>query len=234
MYGTTMMGLLGGSQRVPSLSFNGSTSGLLMAHGDFGSYDRAKFAIAVTVKFDSNSQSFLWSKADSGGNSEFSFYLNTSQRMVFDVKTTGINGFFESTETFSNSVRYDLYAVFDYLNATSSDRIKIYSNGAALTAFSFLAPDSPAMTTLGSVYIGKTRLGSSIFDGLMNQPAFFSGTIPTPAAIYNADNRLIRLAGQAGLYSYLIGRGGDSREDDVLVADWTANSVAPTLTPVQP
>lgn len=237
MYGTTMMGLLGGGGLVPSLSYNGTTQGMSMSSANFGSYDLSKFAIAVSFVLDSNSTSWIMRHQDNSGFDSFTLGITSSGKLAFSVSKDGTpdgNGYYETSSTISNGVRYDIYAVFDYLNATAGDRIKIYNQGSAMAASTVATPTAAARTVTGSVFIGTERTSSQRFDGLMNQLAFFSGSIPAYTSIYNTDNKLTSLKQFPSLYSYLNAPGRNALDDYVLATNWTASAAAPTVTDVQP
>lgn len=94
----------------------------------------------------------------------------------------------ETTQVFRDpSAWYHFVFVTDTTQATAADRVKIYVNGAQITAFSsttYPAQNSTSYFNTGSVAlnIGRSTNASMYFDGYMTEINFIDGQALTPAS----------------------------------------------------
>ncbi len=203
-----------------------------MTSAGWGSYDHSKWAFAASVYRLGSQDAVLMQRQSSGGTSEFLIRINADGGLLFDATGAGGSATFRmNASTFTVNTWYNMYFIFDYLNGVSADRMKVYSNGVALTPDTYIAPTEAVQTVTSDTYLGQGRIAGSGFSGYIHQPAFISGNYPAAASIYNAANKFINLKNTANLFSLLNVPQGDIYEDYVLATDWTGTGSASTFTP---
>jgi len=89
------------------------------------------------MKRSATAGSYLFSNLDSSGLNGFGFQFTSADTLdIFDL-TTGYVWRLQTTQVFRDfSAWYHMVLAFDSTQATSSDRVKLYVNGAQVTAFS--------------------------------------------------------------------------------------------------
>lgn len=219
-----------------SLDFESSSSQYLtLSSADWGGYDRSKYGISVWVKLESAARdAMILIKGGVGAaDSEFFFAFDTNGSIEARSYVGGsINGRIVTTNTFnSTSDWYHLYYQFDSA-ASSSDRMRLWVNGTEITSFVVdTNPNSNTNTGTGVVRMGIYPALTNAFDGLMYQPCFFSGTLPTIGQLYDAGSP-VDVTGLTGLWSLLNTNATNPLEDDyVLATNWTnVNTVVKSTT----
>lgn len=207
-----------------SIDFEASSSQYLeLSNANFGSYDHAKFALSVWVKRESTGALMPIVAKRTGGN-EFQLIFESAGNITlrtFDAS----NGEIKTTATYnSTSVWYHILAHYDGNNATAGDRMRLWVDGTEITSFATdTNPNGAVASAGGSVRIGG--FSSSYFDGLIYQPAFFSGSLPAIGSVYNAGAPM-DISGLTGLHSLLSCKWGDITKDQILAANWTNNNAA--------
>lgn len=220
-----------------------STAGtgyLSISNANWGTYDRAKFAISGWFKKVNSADSieFFNKGGDTTSATAEEFrVLITSTAITFYVRqaATTVSLTTRVADALPNNTNWNHILVhFDGNNATSTDRAKIWVNGAAITLFdSYSAPTAgSAKTTTSPVYVrtvcNTTTPGShGATQSFIYQPAFFSGSLPAIGSVY--DPVLYKdLTGVTGAYS-LLDAQTTVGADLILVPDWT-NTGGVTLT----
>lgn len=220
-----MLGAGGGISN--SLDFDGA-SYLSMSDANFGtSTTRTKFAVAFAFKVDTfatNSNQGIVMRGDFpfvASTCEFRIAIVSSAlRVTFwnNDGTTASN--FISTTTISAGTWYHVLIHYDSANATSTDRIKMWINGAAETASSYTwngtQPDKNKQMVIGA-YNSSTEL-----DGLLYQLTYFDNTLPSTSDVFDGSNKLKNLTGVSGAYSLL--DAVTAVNDYFLSTDWTNTS----------
>jgi len=217
------------SPAVASLDFEDTSSQYLsLADATWGSYDRAKFAIAGSFYLEANGKEQIIINRDvSNASNEFWLYVGSGNNIGF-TSNNGAAFFTGPGSAFSAATWYSFLVHFDSANATSADRIKIWINNSAVTSASYTAP-SAAVPTIGTnTEIGRRKAfaGSSYFDGLIYGLTFFSGSLPTAAEVFDGSaGKLKNLSGLTGAYSLMT---GVTAVDDFFLPDWTNNGTVTT------
>jgi hypothetical protein len=222
------------SASVPSQSISlasASSQWLTMSDANFGAYDRAKWAYSGWVTRASiSTQQTIYAQYDSAGNRAFQIYFdpdNTLRILCSEDGTYGA-GNLATTATYTTTGTYmHILFWYDSANGTSGDRMRLWVNGAEITAFGVdTAPTGAVFNSTGVVTVGaQTSGGASPYNGLIYQASFFSGTLPAIGTVYNA-GAAVSLTGATGLWSTLDVAGGDVTSDEVLAAAWTNNNAA--------
>lgn len=211
-----------------SLDFEASSSQYLsMSSANWGAYSRSKYGFSVWVKRETGTgDQFILQKGDNGTRQEFQLQFATSGELEARSYVSGsINGRIVTNATYtSTSAWYHIYYQFDS-TAASADRMRIWVNGTEVTSFAVdTNPSAATSTDTGIVLMGVQADLSLPFDGLMYQPSFFSGTLPTIGQLYNAGSP-VNVIGLSGLWSLLNTNATNALEDDyVLAANWTNNN----------
>lgn len=219
-----------------SLDFeSGSTTYLNMADGDFGAYDRAKFALSVWVKRESaGAAASIFTQWNGGGQNAFRIGFDSSDKLdiILSANGTATNGRIVTTAAYnSTSSWYHILVHVDTANATAGDRIRLWVNGTEVTSFTTdTNPTTSIFDSTADLVVGRTAGVGEIFDGLIYQLAFFSGVLPTISQVYSAgapnDVSVI-----TGLHSYLDTEGNSVVSDGVITTNWTnVNSVVTSTT----
>jgi hypothetical protein len=206
-----------------SLVFNAAESNFLsLAPAQFGSYDRAKFAVSTWFKRAGTSDEELIGHHESAGSSD-SWRLRfrdsalefSSNKSLVDLE----DGYFKTTMTFAADAWHHLLFHYDSANGTASERLKLWIDGAEISSFTSTPtwPTGPVLASSGDFKIGSASGGE--FDGKLFQPAFFAGSLPTIEQVY-ADGSPLGSARSLvlldGLYSLLDGNQGIAETDYVL------------------
>lgn len=227
MYGTAMGGIFGGSGvgAVRSLDFDGSSDYLSMSAANFGAWQGSKLAIAGSLYMNDPTDRGIISYIRDDNSVTMMRIITTSASMqiqFYDNSGTIIGemvGGTISTDTWTSFLIH-----YDGLNGTSTDRLKLWLNGSAVTPGSYNFPT--AQTSAGASSIMRVGLGTNasdnFYDGLQFSIAFFNGTLPTPTQIFNGTAGKVKsFVGLAGLQSWL--DGDTATADRVRAADWTNN-----------
>ncbi len=227
-----------------SLSFTSASSqSLSISNANWGSYNRAKFAVSLWFKrqTDGANQALLVKGDNSSGTTEFDIRLLSSNAL--DIKVydgSGGVGVLRTNNAFTSGIWHQMLFWYDSSNSTAGDRMKLWTNGSEETSFSVdTNPTLPAATTSQPVGYGVLDAGgtpSQFMNGLIYQPAFYSGVLPTISQVWvdlGGGNQGARdVSGISGLYSLLNTDATTSLEDDyVLSANWTnTNTVIKSVT----
>ena len=136
-----------------------------------------------------SSNQYLYSY-DSGGNAMFiiGFYA-TDKFTVYDrdASSGAADIDYTTSQVFRDPAAwYHFVVAVDTTEGTSGDRVKIYVNGARLTAFdTSTAPAQDYDTIANSAIskdIGRWQAGSNYYDGYMSQFIFIDGSALTPSS----------------------------------------------------
>jgi len=217
-----------GGNPYQSLSFDGSTDYLSMSNANWGSFDLEKFAITgAFFTSDAAQDGVLQARYASSAARQWDILIS-SNRLRFSAYNVGASkaALFDSGVTLSNNTWYSYLIHFDSANATQADRVKVWINGAVDTPSTYeqwtdisLGVDAETIDS----EIGSRAGGGLKFQGLIHQPTFFSGTLPTAASVFSGTSgKLKDLAGLTGAYS-LIGAEANPITDQILATDWTNN-----------
>lgn len=223
---------------VNSIDFESSSSQQLrMISTNFGSYNRAKWAISVWVNRESLSGSntpTIMTKGTNTANTEFllQFTAADTLRIVTYKDTSSTpDGEKITTASYTTATWYHILIHFDSANGTASQRLRMWVNGSEIASFGVNAnPTAQVQTNTAQARVGQYNGADAYFDGLIYQLSFFSGTLPSISDVYNAGVPK-SVIGLPGLYSTLDVAGGDVTHDGVLATNWTnINSVVSSTT----
>ena len=202
-----------------SLEFTGSNY-LSMSDSNFGSYSLTTLAISIWVQPSNNPVVIIGHATGSAADSAFDLTLtNVSGTLRYTAATyhgSSSNSFVSTT----GASGWDhLLIHFDPTNGTSGNRIKMWLNGSAETAFTSSLTNSTSMNNATT----DVRIGSSYFGytGDIYQPGIFSGSLPAIGDVYNNGPKDIR--GVSGLYSLIQTDNGNITDDYVISTNWTNN-----------
>lgn len=238
VFGITRLGMISGSGGggVPnrSLDFERSSSQYLsMSDANFGSFNRNKGTFSLWVKKVSDLglsvYGALWTQFVSGSMS-FALGFDAVARLRFDVSTNGglttNNGVLTTNVTYSNSTWYHIKALYDMQNATAANRLRLWVNGSEISSFADRTnpPQTAIYNSSAAVLIGRNEDDNTYHDGLIFQPAYFSGEDVDVSYLYNAGAPK-DVTAISGLYSLLNTTDGSTITDDyVKTASWTNNN----------
>lgn len=231
-------GVIAGLGAVASLEFSGTNQYLTQTDSDFGNIDFAKYAIVMSINPDTLTQrSGLFVKA------EYDAFISVEDAMVLEVDTDGalrflsrnasntLSLFYAPASTITTSGWYSIMIHFDSANATSGDRIKMWVNGSAVTAGTYIAPTGQTRDTSTQLWVvgaggSNSNADENEFDGLIYSASLVSGTLPDPADVFDGTaGKLKNLTTLTGLHSLLTGA---TATDDHLLIDWTNNGTVTT------
>ena len=210
-----------------------------MSNADFGSYDHDTFALSFWYYVDvagGGGRSF-YRKGTSSNNTDFYCGLNGSDEFqIFLYKSDGsgdVVGQLQTSATFGPLVSspagvwYHVLIHFDINNTVADDRIKLWIDGTEITSFAARTNPTVSVSDFGAeIRVGRT------FEGLMYQPAMFSGSLPSISDVYNASSPATPkdIANLSGLHSLMTIPKGDLTKDAVLTDEavsppvvWTNN-----------
>ena len=137
---------------------------------------------------------------------------------------SSIDGQLTTTATFTDTTswRHILYH-FDAANGTPGDRMRLWHDGAEITAFTTdNNPTAAVQDSASTVVIGSNSAGAAnFFNGKLYQAAFFSGSLPDISEVFDAGSPK-DITGLTGLHSLLNTDDIVALEDDfVLPTKWT-------------
>lgn len=216
-----------------SLDFeSGSTTYLSMADGDVGAFDTAKFAISAWVKRESTgSAATILSQWSGGAQCAFKFGFDNSDAIAVTLSSNGTatNGRIVTNATYTSTANwYHILVHVDTANSTAGDRIRLFVDGVEVTSFATDSNPSAAVFDSTADFIaGRTAGFGEIFDGLIYQLAFFSGTLPDISSVYSSGAPK-DVSGIPGLFLYLDTEGNSVVSDGVKATDWTNNNTVVT------
>ena len=182
----------GGYQIERSLRFNSADSAYL--NRTFGSGGNTQtWTWSAWIKrssFANNPQRLFYT--GNSNNNETDIYLSVD-RLAFEYYVEPTNYYVVSSAVFRDpSAWYHFVVVSDTTNATSSDRMRIYVNGARITNLAISSyPAQNANLTINSAaahYIGRRSDGTQSFDGYMTETNFIDGQALTPASFGETDS----------------------------------------------
>jgi len=220
----------GGGGIIPSnsLSFDPSTDFLNMNDTNWGSYDRQKFAIIASIYVDSLADNRpIHTRFTSTSSFEYFLEIETGGQVTFSTQSSGGDATIQSAaSTITTASWYAIMVHYDSAASTSTDRIKMWVNNAAITpSGSPTYPSSGASvkTTTGPTAIGfRDRFSGLYFDGLIFSPTFISGYLPSASEVFDGSSgKLKGLTGLTGLFSQADAVTATS--DFQKAADWSNN-----------
>lgn len=225
-YGTCLQGIYGaGGLPWGSLDFDGSGAYLSMSDADFGSYDITNFGFAMSFVPDVSSSMYLLSKWNSAAIAEREFELQFNpigNTLLLRLRGSAGSSDYITSGSFSTGTWHHLLVLVDFASG-----VTIMRNGSSVlaTSSSLSGVGSAVNTGPAEIRIGQRSDSSgpsNSLNGLINQFAFFSGTLPDPADVFDADGKLKNLRNLTGLYSF-IPATDDVVSDAILATDWTNN-----------
>jgi len=232
MYGTSMMGFLGGGIGVLTRSLNfgsGNNRYLSMSQSDFDytSLNKDTVAFAGTFNISSfGSGKNIFQKTVGSSASEFDFSVLSTGAVQFTVYsgTPGSPWILSSTSGAATAGAWNAYLIyFDRTNGTTADRMRIWVNGTEIVRNTYNAPTGGLATSGGSFRYGYDD--AQELDGLLYSPAVFSNYLPSTSEIFSGTSGDIKsFLGITGLHSLLDTLGGVVTHDNALSASWTNNN----------
>lgn len=218
--------LLGSGLPQYHLDFAGSGE-LSMSRANFGAYDRTSVGI-----------SFWLYITDITTRISGIFSHGVSGNYAINVYTTGSATFNKIDFTFTNTgtgltSRFQTGNVLTintwqhyYCEWSISGGIQVYKNGSALVADNYTAPPPASLfNSTGNIVWGDEIGGGLNLLGKLYQPAFFSGSFPGAANVYDSGSpRPVR----AAAYSVITADGGVATVDGKLSTAWTNSGVTAT------
>lgn len=212
----------GGYGAVASLDFDGSADYLSMSSDNFGAWQGSKLAVAGSLYMDdSTDRSIISFVREDNASSIFTLDMDgSSLRAVFYANDGTVVGSFNGGTTLSTGTWYSFLLHFNGLNSTSTDRIKLWVNNTAIVPSSYSFPTAQtAGAAPAEMRVGR---GTNYYDGLIFSPAFFNGSLPTPAQIFDGSSgKLKAFSGLSGAQSWL--DAGTPTNDRIRAANWTNN-----------
>ena len=109
--------------------------------------------------------------------------------------TGGTNYFFQTTQVFRDPAAwYHIVLAVDTTQATASNRVKLYSNGVQITAFTTYADYPPqntdtAVNSTTAHTLGSYSSNSIYFDGYMTEVYLIDGQALTPSSFGNTNDQ---------------------------------------------
>jgi hypothetical protein len=232
----------GGYEIGRSLRFNSADSAYL--NRTFGSGGNTQtWTWSAWIKrssFANNPQRLFYT--GNSNNNETNIYLSVD-RLAFEYYVDPTNYYVVSSAVFRDpSAWYHFVVVSDTTNATSSDRMRIYVNGARITNLAISSyPAQNANLTINSAaahYIGRRSDGTQSFDGYMTEINFINGQALTPSSFGETDSNtgVWKPKKYDGTYGtngfYLSFKDNTSTTtlgyDDAGSNDWTTNNFSVT------
>lgn len=197
-----------------SLSFLNAKS-LSMASADFGAYSANTLSFSGYLYFNAigASNQFIISKGTS-----FRIYRNSSYQIVVEYYGAGTRNYLTSNTYANNGVWYRYRIHLDAGNATSTDRIKLWIDGAADTGSGYSATKTTIDTNTDDIVLGGNN-GGSYLDALMYQFAVYDNYLVAESDVYASSPKDIR--GIAGLFSTIHTDDPNITDDYILSANWT-------------
>lgn len=175
-----------------SLRFNSADSAYLNRSASAG--NRRTFTWSGWAKrasFASGQRLFTASDGSASSDSDFgNLYFNSSDQLAFGGQTTAFR--VTSAVYRDPSAWYHIVLAVDTTNATAADRVKLYVNGAEVTAFGTsnnptLNLDTAFNNSGNTHYIGRIDTAANYFDGYMAEVHYVDGTALTPSSFGQTD-----------------------------------------------
>jgi len=228
---STRLGILasGGGGNIPtrSLDFESSSSQQLsMSSANFGAFNRDKGTFSLWLKVESAAilgrNTPVWEKGQGSSNKSFRLGFNDASAFFLEISTNGNtwDGLLVTNATYSIGTYRHIKCLYDLQNSTANNRLRIWVNGSEISSFSSRTnpPQVSLFNSNDTVQIGG---GPGDYDGLIYQPAYFSGMDVDIANLYNAGQPR-DVTQLSGLYSLLQTTAtGDLTDDYILAANWT-------------
>lgn len=212
-----------------SLDFeSGSSQQLSMAGSSFGALNSTKWTYHIRYKRESTGVVMTLARKDPAGSGEPLLIRFLGGNTIDIIIRDGAGPLIArkvTTATFTDTASWHQIVVYwDSNNATAADRLQLYHDQTKITAFSTANNPSLGATATdaadGNVYMGSSG-GSSYFDGLLYQQAYFNDALPAIGTLHSGGSP-VDLTGITGLMSLLNTNGTDVLEDDyVLSTNWT-------------
>lgn len=229
MTGGAVGGGCGG--RPGSIDMKGNMfSAVRQSNSNWTGYDRNKFALSFWYYLFANRSlnCSIYGKT----RNEFNVALMATGQLRFatNVGGPGLQEL-QTTATFNTtSTWYHVMVHFDMSVGTPNERHKIWVDGTQISSFAVQDNVTGAPQELiQPMAVGSSDGSESTINGLVYQPAFFSGSLPSINDVYDSGSP-VDVSNVAGLYS-LISPNGPITSDKVLSTSWTkAGDVARSTT----
>lgn len=230
-----------------STLYEGNMHKLRMDMNDYGGSPYDKAAVSAWLQRTAHSAAFeypLWlgGVGNSSGTAQFYVRFETSGRIrvnsFHNVGTppalpTVVNNFLITSTAITDTNWHHVLVHFDPLNATSTERVKVWLDGTLETAFSYSATANVEIRS--GIGIGSyANIGGSnsnvgqAYDGLQYQTAIFRDVLPAIGDVRSSSGTPLYIPPNTpGLESMLTCPFGDVFEDDVQATDWEAAVDAP-------
>ncbi|MGZ8432771.1 MAG: LamG-like jellyroll fold domain-containing protein [Candidatus Binatia bacterium] len=212
--------------RAGSLSLAGaSTQYLSMSNANWGAYDRAMFAIAGSIKpVGVASSQYIITKGNNAAGTVREWMVNIQSDGALRFIRWDANDNSLSLNTGASTLTAGAWNAFLIHYDYDGTAMEIWINGTSLD--SDIAGAVVLRTSTTDVRIGVRGDSSGNpddpYDGLINNLAFFSGSLPAAGDVFDGTSgKLKDLTGLAGLYSLLDVAGGSPVSDYVKATDWT-------------
>ncbi len=208
----------------PQRSFSlDNTNYLSISDANFGSFDRAKFAISIWFKNAADpGTSFLYTQYAVGSDASFRLGF-AADRVSFLTSADGsvANGNLTTTATYTDTTTWHHVLVhYDSDNATAGDRMRMWVDGSEITAFDVdTNPTADVHDSSLAVNVGALS-GGTTYEGLVYMPLFFSGILPSVDDLYDLDFDVTTIS---GLKSFLLASSANIG-NDLYLTDWTNNN----------
>lgn len=213
-----------------SLDFGTATNVFLsMTDGNFGAFDRAKFAFSAWLyPTSSGTNRIFFSQYSSAGNRAFQMRLLSSNAVQVNILGDGTNTEnVQCSSSLTTNAWGHVLVTFDGSQTTGS-KVKIYLNGTNCTGTDGVTATSVFDST-ANVQLGATASISG-YVGLMYNPCFYSGGLPAVADVYNGS--AVKSCSATNLWAAWPTNGWRALTVDARrTTDWTNNnSVATSAT----
>lgn len=228
---------LGSPFAVSAMSFD-ATDYLEVSSANWGSYDRAKFAIAGAFYRDAGgvAHRVIGKGTVSAGagapSAEFEVIVTSGNRLdvLFEDLSGNVSRFTGNSTALGSGQWYAFLIHYDRANATSTDRIKVWINNSAETSSTYTAPSADTVSNSDAVRIGYDAGAGTGFDGELYRVGFFDSVLPTAEQVFEGSSGgLKNFSSLSGLHSYLASPNAVVTKDDALGTDWTNSGVAASL-----
>lgn len=233
--GSSFGGTFDGPSR--SLDFEtGNSETLQLTSANFGAYDTQTFGVSFVFKPETlpSTQTIFCLGHSTRAAPPLQVQLDSSGKITVQVVHSDDTADAKTTTNteFSIGTYAHVYIRYDSTESTESDRFRLYIDGSIPT---LSTDDQPTLNEAISSSDLKATWGAlentvsalaQFTDGLIYQPAFYSGTIPNIEDIYNSSTGLVKdVRGITGLFSLLHTTAASTLEDDEVIAtNWTNNN----------
>ena len=229
-----------------SLSFNGTTDYLSMADADIGSFNLLDI-LSFTLRFkrDGTGVEYLLAKGIGNGVARgFQCFFDASDQLNFQLTVATLvaagpppiyvlsQHFFISTTTITDTDWHELLVVARPNDATSTNRLKMWIDGAAETASSSSMTNQGQTTDASAFafYWGADYRGLNFYDGLMyNMGVSNSGSAWATTDVRESDGTAKDLK-DLDLRTHPDIDAGEEESDWALSANWTNTGVVSSST----